>query len=485
MTKNKNVIEEALLQISNLEESLNKNAEGILSSTMKEEISSLVKESLKEQDEVEDDEVDIEDTDVDTDVEDIDTDNLDVDDSEEEDDMLGMDDTEDDFEMEFDTDTEDDTIDLTGASDEEVLTVFKAMGDNDGVIVKKDDKMIHLSDTENDTEYLIQLGESEMEFDELGPDEELEELYSREVDDFDFYFSKDDEEDDDEFSFDDEEEEDEDEFSFDDEEEEEIIFELELDDTELEESLEDEMDVEDEEESIYESKKSIKPKGIGMGNASKFKYDKKPNMGGGFKTVKKSANKTMGTGKAKFEYKEGANLDGKMKKVEGKKTETKEASRTLGNGKYWGREGLPKPKAAPRHLRKEGTEELEVLRAKNEEYRKALDLFRTKLNEVAIFNSNLAYATRLFTEHSTTKQEKINILRRFDNVDTLKESKNLYKSIKDELGSPKSTENTITESFERTVSKTPSTGSAANLIESKTYENPQFLRMKDLMGKIK
>ena len=480
MTKNKNVIEEALLQISNLEESLNKNAEGILSSTMKEEISSLVKESLKEQDEVEDDEVDIEDTDVDTDVEDIDTDNLDVDDSEEEDDMLGMDDTEDDFEMEFDTDTEDDTIDLTGASDEEVLTVFKAMGDNDGVIVKKDDKMIHLSDTENDTEYLIQLGESDIDgFSEMGYDEELEELYSREVDDFDFYFPKDEEEEEDEFSFDDEEEEDEDEFSFDDEEEDEIIFELELDDTELEESLE------EEEESIHESKKSIKPKGIGMGNASKFKYDKKPNMSGGFKTVKKSANKTMGTGKAKFEYKEGANLDGKMKKVEGKKTETKEASRTLGNGKYWGREGLPKPKAAPRHLRKEGTEELEVLRAKNEEYRKALDLFRTKLNEVAIFNSNLAYATRLFTEHSTTKQEKINILRRFDNVDTLKESKNLYKSIKDELGSPKSTENTITESFERTVSKTPSTGSAANLIESKTYENPQFLRMKDLMGKIK
>jgi hypothetical protein len=497
MTKNKNVIEEALLQISNLEESLNKNAQGILSSTMKEEISSLVKESLKEQDEIDDEEEDEVKDVVDTD--ETEFDNLvDVEGSEEEDDMLDIDDTEEDeFDMEFDTETDDDTIDLTGASDEEVLTVFKAMGDNDGVIVKKDDNMIHLSDTENDTEYLIQLGESEMDdfsemndFSEMGSDEELEELYSREVDDFDFYFSKDEEKDEDEFSFDDEEEEDEfsfddeeeeDEFSFDDEEEDEIIFELELDDTELE----DEIGVEDEEESIYESKKSIKPKGIGMGNASKFKYDKKPNMGGGFKTVKKSANKTMGTGKAKFEYKEGANLDGKMKKVEGKKTETKEASRTLGNGKYWGREGLPKPKAAPRHLRKEGTEELEVLRAKNEEYRKALDLFRTKLNEVAIFNSNLAYATRLFTEHSTTKQEKINILRRFDNVDTLKESKNLYKSIKDELGSPKSVENTITESFERTVSKTPSTGSAANLIESKTYENPQFLRMKDLMGKIK
>jgi len=147
--------------------------------------------------------------------------------------------------------------------------------------------------------------------------------------------------------------------------------------------------------------------------------------------------------------------------------------------------GLDKPKAAPRHLRKESTEELHVLRNKNEEYRKALDLFRNKLNEVAVFNSNLAYATRLFTEHSTTKQEKLNILKRFDNVDTLKESKNLYQSIKGELSEGKSEAGNITESIERTVSKAPTNGSAVNLIESKTYENPQFLRMKKLMKKIK
>jgi hypothetical protein len=170
-----------------------------------------------------------------------------------------------------------------------------------------------------------------------------------------------------------------------------------------------------------------------------------------------------------------------------KKEETKEASRTLGAGKYWGKPGLPKPKAAPSHLRIESVNgEVNLLREKNEEYKKALDVFRTKLNEVAVFNSNLAYATRLFTEHSTTKQEKINILRRFDNVESLKESKNLYRVIKDELGSvSKGSETTIKESFERNVVKTPTTGSATNLIESKTYENPQFLRMKDLMGKLK
>ena len=128
-------------------------------------------------------------------------------------------------------------------------------------------------------------------------------------------------------------------------------------------------------------------------------------------------------------------MKGKMKPVKGlKKVETKEASRTLGTGKYFGKKGLPKPKAAPQHLRVESVgNEINILREKNEEYKKALNVFRNKLNEVAVFNSNLAYATRLFTEHSTSKQEKINILRRFDNVESIKESKNLYKQIKDEL----------------------------------------------------
>jgi hypothetical protein len=110
-------------------------------------------------------------------------------------------------------------------------------------------------------------------------------------------------------------------------------------------------------------------------------------------------------------------------------------------------------------------------------------MFRDKLNEVAVFNSNLAYATRLFTEHSTSKQEKINVLRRFDSADTLKESKALYKTIKDEL-SVNTKKTQMTESIERVIENTPQSGSAVNLIESKTYENPQFLRMKDIMSKI-
>ena len=109
-------------------------------------------------------------------------------------------------------------------------------------------------------------------------------------------------------------------------------------------------------------------------------------------------------------------------------------------------------------------------------------MFKDKLNEVAVFNANLAHATRLFTEHTTTKQEKMTILKRFDSVSTINESKNLFKSIRTELDNKKP----VTESVTQRLSSTPSTSSSKEVLsESKAYENPQFKRMKDLMSKIK
>jgi len=215
--------------------------------------------------------------------------------------------------------------------------------------------------------------------------------------------------------------------------------------------------------------------------ASKFKYKMAKN---GFNEKMKEGPKKMGTGKAKFDYdKSAANVDGKMKKVtSGKKQETKEASRTYGMGSKSGR-GLKKGITPNRNITYESLEkEVYDLKQKNSEYKKSLNVFRDKLNEVAVFNANLAYATRLFTEHSTTKKEKINILRRFDNVQSLQESKQLFNSINSELSKDSNT--SLNESVNRKISNVAATGSSANLIESKTYENPQFLRMKDLMGKL-
>jgi len=494
MAKEKSLVEEAIIQMKNLEEAVAENAKGILASTMKQEIKDLVKESLTEQEEVEPDDVEMDGPMGSDDIADMDM----GDDSDEEGDEMDTDDTDDEEDMDFgdeedmDDEEDDDTIDLTDADDDEVLRVFQLMGPDDNIVVTKDDKgNTHLKDEETGKEYMI-VGESEEDEYEMSEEwnEELEEDDDMDGESIESIvermFGNDDDEES-EFDFDEFDE-------SDDMDDEGIVYEIEMDDEELDEEMDD---------SITEAKKmSIKPKGIGTGKP-KFTYGSKPNQGTGFKTKMKEAPKSVGTGKAKFSYKDGENAGSKLgtnkvvkktetkeqptKKPMVKKVETKEAVRTLGAGSNFRKGGLPKPRAHSSFntaIKESNTNsELQVLREKNEEYRKALNVFRSKLNEVAIFNSNLAYATRLFTEHSTSKQEKINILRRFDGVETIKESKNLYQVVKNEL-SGNSKVQTMNESIERTIAKSPSTG-AVNLLESKTYENPQFLRMKDLMAKIK
>jgi hypothetical protein len=447
----KNLVEEALIQIQNLEEAINENAKEILHSTMKEEISELVKESMKNEAEEEDEfeiETDVESDEDDSEEEDYESEEEDYE-SEEDDSEVGFDMSNlsdisggDDFES-------DEVVDLSDRSLEDVLKAYKQMSPDDSFEIKKEGDFIHLKDEED--EYLIQTEseEDEMEMDGMATMEEYSE-------------------------FDESEE----------EETDEIVYEIEMDDKAEEEEEEEEYEFE--EEVVYESKSSIKPKvgpKVKLGDAKKSIYTKTAK--GGFNEKKSHVNPTKGTGKPKFEFKEGEMFEMGSRTKKLSKEEAKEASRTYGFGSKEGR-GLRKGVTPNRNLTfesREITEELEMLKAKNEEYRKALNMFRDKLNEVAVFNSNLAYATRLFTEHSTSKQEKINVLRRFDSAETLKESKALYRTIKEEL-SGNTTKTQMTESIERVIDKSPQSGSAVNLIESKTYENPQFLRMKDIMSKI-
>ena len=525
LNKNNSIVEEALLQMKSIEEAISENAKGILASTMKEEISELVRESLNgprkkslyEQPEQGDEmapegDVDVEDTEDGTEETEVDAE-VDVDG--EEIDFSAMD-----AEVPIDNEDEMPPLDMTGSSPEEVLKVWKAMGDEDGIIIKKDGDFVHLTDTNTNNDYMISLGgesnnieampmdtanESviyELVFEE---DEMNSKMYKNEM------YDDDDDDDDNEFKMYNEDYDE-------DDEEDEVVYELEV-------------------------QESMKPVGIGFGSMkSGFKKSSvnnkgfKDDMKGGSKSEKTGRGPKFSFGKIKHgvtesemyedddeynldredefnemhnrhkddeefyegfddessegdymstydETNEGDYMEDDVAIYDELPGETKEASRTLGNGSrnYPGR-GLPKMKVRPTN---EGvSKEMNLLREKNEEYKKALDFFRNKLNEVAVFNSNLAYSTRLFTEHSTTKQEKINILRRFDNAESIKESKSLYKTIKNELDGSKGSNKIVTESIQRQVSKAPSNGSASNLIESKTYENPQFMRMRDLMSKM-
>jgi hypothetical protein len=399
----KSILEQALLQVQTLEEAVKANAKGILASTMKQELNDLLKESLEKEKEVEEQPDSEEDTDdvpvVTGDDENPDnegdepTKGIDDKDSFEDDDedmgnMGRFQDDDDDDDMGnmggFQDDDDENVLDMTNADEDEILKVFKAMGPNDGVIVKKDDNHIELSD--GDDEYIIQLDEEDMMSDEMPVDED--EMMSDEMpmDEEDMMS---------------------DEMPMDEEDmmSDETVYEIELDDV-------DEVDT----------------------------------------------------------------TEGDVEPVEG---DVDESARTMGFGYHGGLKSKNVYKAG--NKREEINEEVSKLKKQNDEYKKALVLFKEKLNEVAVFNANLAYATRLFTEHSTTKQEKLNILKRFDSISTLKESKNLYSSIKTELNTKKP----VTESVVEKINQTPTSSSTNVLSESKAYENPQFKRMKDLMSKIK
>lgn len=75
----------------------------------------------------------------------------------------------------------------------------------------------------------------------------------------------------------------------------------------------------------------------------------------------------------------------------------------------------------------------------NQELRTIAQDIKKKLEEAVVINSSLAKVIKLVTENSTTRDEKINILNRFNEVRTLNESRNLYKQISNELSNSNNT----------------------------------------------
>jgi hypothetical protein len=418
----------------------------LVKESFEEEMSSDEETELSEQpigdDEDSDEENDLasaEDDNADADIEDSEEEEMSDDEETDEDggfatELTPMDDEDsEDFEDDVDAD-EVDTIDMTGASDDEVLRIFKKMGEDDGIIVKKEDNG-DVELTVNDEEFLVKLNEE----DELDmEDEEMEDEISEEDE-----------------------------------------FETEVDEQEAEMTDEDETLYEivfdDEDEFGLDSLDMGSEESIGGDDEDMFDMESDNDL-----MIDDEENDINS-----IEDEFSIDIDSENSEF-ADEAEFMEIARTIGMGNR--PNALKKGARSGAILNKEHVElkkQNKLLKEKVEEYKKALGLFRDKLNEVAVFNANLAYATRLFTEHSTTKQEKMTILKRFDDTSTLKESQSLYKTIKSELNSKA----TITENVATKIVKTPSNGSSANskeiLAESKAYTSPQFARMKDLFNKLK
>lgn len=424
MEVKKSVIEEAMLDAKKIQEALKANTREILRSVAREEIDELVKESLLKEDDFEEEDVNTDDgaeseTDITTEPdaeteietkddahgEDFDVDDQDLGDSKEVAPEFGQEDGTDASAF----DGED--LDLTAASDDDVIAIYKKLSGDDEIEIVGDD--IHLNVSEPG-EYVIK-GAANSEGAESEEDVNL--------DDYD---------------------------EVSDEPEDDIDYEIELGD-----DVEDETD-EDGSEAIDDTSDKTE---TNEPESAEAETEAEPdeeieeqiatnrvaqNRAGGDLT------KIKGPG-----ARQGASLSESDK---AKKIVTESAI------KY-------------NKLLTESTK----LKTENEQFRKALAKFRGMLTETVVFNANLSYVTKLFMEHSTTKDEKKNIIKRFDEgVSNLKESKKLYKTIVNELSLRKP----ISESIEDKLIKEGASGSSKQLNETTAYVDPSTKRIIDLIHRV-
>ena len=464
----KSIIEEALLEAQQIDAAFKSNAKEILTRTMSSEIEEMVKESLTgskkrlKEDENENEELDLDLTDDDTEEgeeleggegeEDMDLD-LDLDteegDGEEEEMDLDLnmgDDTEgEDMDLDLDLgdeseegeegmdlggmgldlggDTEEgeeegyETVDLTQHNDADVISVFKKMGPEDEIEVVNDNGMVTLKDNKSGSEYRIELnptgGVSNVEMGDM--DMELGEDMN---------------------------------------ESEEVIYEIIVEDEEEEECEGD--DCGEVDEDYMSNKEDEMSYASNMGKD--YMSDKKDNMSYASRT--KSTKGRYTTGNRTNPY----------------------AKARMGNSNTMGESTTPQITK----LIKENTDlttKLSTTEVENNELKEnhtkmvdALKQFRKKLQEVAVFNSNLTYAVRLFTEQSTTKGEKQEILKRLDSAKDLKESQSIYKQLVKEYSNGKAP---IKESIDEKINKTASSG-AAQISEQSVFVHPELKNMKKL-----
>jgi hypothetical protein len=495
----KSIIEEALLEAEQIDAAFKSNAKEILTQTMSSEIEEMVKESLtgskkrlKEEEEEETEEVTTEedvDLDLDTEEGDMDMDlDLDTEESEEGEESEEMDldlDTEEgdmdmdldlgdeseggmDLDLDMDNETPEmetdiETVDLTGADETDVISVFKKMGPEDEIEVVNDNGIVTLKDNKSGSEYRIEMnsagGVTSVEAGELeeGTEDSGEVIYEIVVDD------------EDEMSYMDYASEDEDEMSY-------MDSEDEMSDYMMGDDSEDEM-------SSYMNYKKSGLKNPGKADLNKdhdiTPYEKKRGM-----AIEKSMEGKKDD-EDEMSYMS-RRVTTKGRYATGNRTNSNAINRMGGAESYKSTYGMGES-TTPQitKLIKENTNlntKLTSIESENNELKgtqekmvEALKQFRKKLQEVAVFNSNLTYAVRLFTENSTTKEEKQEILKRLDSAKDLKESQSVYKQLVKEYSNGKTP---IKESIDEKINKTASSG--AQISEQSVFVHPELQNMKKL-----
>lgn len=116
----------------------------------------------------------------------------------------------------------------------------------------------------------------------------------------------------------------------------------------------------------------------------------------------------------------------------------------------------------------------------NKELKEALNSFRKLVVEASVVNANLGNVVKLFTRNATTIEEKRSIIDRFGKeAKTIKESNELFEKINDELKN----KNVVNENLN--IDKQFSTKGSKQLNETTIVKDEGLLKALDLMSRLK
>lgn len=331
---------------------------------------------------------------------------------------------------------EDGEYDLTNMDSEEVVKILKAMDPEDGVrIVKNEDE------------------EFEVEFDDdLGDESDEEEP----IDDFELEIEPDDEEGEDEFD-----------------------IEIEECGTELEEGK---VDL-----GYTDNYQKVTAMTMDPDDGEKTrKWNAGTPTGNGKRWVGHKGDMSPFNKKVNSELEEAAMVrtenDPTARGTTMSQSATPEENRKKRNTRYQGRQ-VTGTGESPTNNSDETNESIKrkarAIFEENKQLKAIAEQIKDRLNDACVVNASLGKIIKLVTENSTTRDEKINIVNRFNNVKTINEGKELYETISNELKNSHSINN-----VGKTMDVQLSEAKKGEIVETSMYKSEDLAETLSLMERL-
>ena len=372
---------------------------------------------------------------------------------------------------------DEDTLDLTGEQDiQNVLKVYRALSDDDQVVVKQDGGKISLQDNGTGAEYIIDLGTDEAGAEEepAMEDEEADQLAEESYVGASDKYNELAEEDNNDFESDPEMT------------NEETLFEIDLGYTD---NYQDKDPIDGLNNSEPSKSGRSWHKGVPTGTEKPWAgkgtekkgdpFDKNVNENLTQLDDKYFAAGLNDTGVAEVETEDGMPFDKKVDNVDENQTTSKYQKRHEVKTKATNSGDKEKPMqtrntSIENEYNAEINETIKKLKAKNKKLNEAVKELHKGLKEAYMTNVNLGKITKLFLESTTTQAEKLQIVERFSNeAKTPKQAQALYESISKELSKKTVVdESKVTEKTVVTESKAP------------VYKSQDLLNTIDLMNRV-